>query len=114
MRISDWSSDVCSSDLPTAQVYKGASERTTDMYIHNLLTPQKRAWRGMAGAGLAPGTRRKQQALAFRGQRLRNKEGLFPSVFPALSDRKSVVSGQGVAVRVAHGGRRSIRKNKYV
>src|SRR3546814_2071000 len=69
MRISDWSSDVCSSDL-----FSGLSST-----------------RGLAGAG--------------RGGR--TPSGI--SVIPLL-DRKSVVEGKSVSVRVDLGGGRITKK----
>src|SRR3546814_12470911 len=87
MRISDWSSDVCSSDLnpprPTAPRHPG-----------------QHAWRGSAmshrpaGVGLRhiPG-----RAVAYM-------------VAAVALDRKSVVSGKSVSVRVDLGGRRIIQK----
>src|SRR3546814_8329015 len=77
MRISDWSSDVCSSDLPAAR----------------LAGHQQRPDRLGAGrtAGLAG-----QQAV--------------DSAVAEPPDRKSVVSGKRVSVRVDLGGRR-IMKN---
>src|SRR3546814_14302436 len=84
MRISDWSSDVCSSDLP------------------NALDPE--AWRDLAnkcGAHIdeiAPG-------LACRvAEELAHIDANWPT------DRKSVVSGQSVSVRVDLGDRRIIKK----
>src|SRR3546814_12159404 len=78
MRISDWSSDVCSSDLNGARwprVLGGRPGRSCQ---------EGRLWRHAAEAG----DRR-------RGQ-----------------DRKSVVSGKSVSVRVDLGGRRIIKKKK--
>src|SRR3546814_19163019 len=95
MRISDWSSDVCSSDLlalqfrryPHAQVYifdKGFSARAAVL--------------AMGGAhhalGLGSDGPDSEGALAFQ------------------PDRKSVVSGKSVSVRVDLGGRRIIKKKK--
>src|SRR3546814_20611732 len=86
MRISDWSSDVCSSDLhpddPDAdgREYRGHHER-----YHR---PNPRHHRG-AGSG----PRRQAEAMTTR-----------------QTDRKSVVSGKSVSVRVDLGGRRIIKK----
>src|SRR3546814_15219556 len=76
MRISDWSSDVCSSDLLRAG---GRRDRRRD----------------------APGQRR-GAAPRRRGRRLRRGR--------RRTDRKSVVSGKSVSVRVDLGGRRIIKK----
>src|SRR3546814_20729861 len=88
MRISDWSSDVCSSDLRTS-IFRSSnppSKRTLrSCNTHNSLTCK--------GGGISPISSRN-------------------SVPP---DRKSVVSGKSVSVRVDLGGRRIIKKkhSKY-
>src|SRR3546814_4285467 len=95
LRISDWSSDVCSSDL---------------------LPP---AGRGSGAAGPAPAQRRCAAALlrdrpgAFPRRRTsparpaRGREGRSPAHRSGRSesDRKSVVKGKSVSVRVDLGGR---------
>src|SRR3546814_17685539 len=76
MRISDWSSDVCSADLDEIS---GAGRAQPG----ELFGSGDRRWRrGAVAIALAVGTK----------------------------DRKSVVSGKGVSVRVALGGRRLIKK----
>src|SRR3546814_18205805 len=85
MRISDWSSDVCSSDLYARGV---------------------RAERGRA-------TRR---AGCFRTRDRRSAPRPHWGVARArraTRDRKSVVSGKSVSVRVDLGGRRIIKKKKH-
>src|SRR3546814_11610660 len=77
VRISDWSSDVCSSGLPGDAGVPGAA-----------CLRQRRARRTRAGA-----VRRRAGAEAGR-------------------DRKSVVWGKRVSVRVDLGGRRIIKKKK--
>src|SRR3546814_17674596 len=72
MRISDWSSDVCSSDL--------------------------------RGPELAGG-------VETSGWREADKADPHPNLLPE-GDRKSVVSGKSVSVRVDRGGRRIIKKKK--
>src|SRR3546814_18279281 len=98
MRISDWSSDVCSSDLEDE-----GSEATASDLVR--LT-------GVDKAGVS-------RALASLGRR-----GLVSSATPATDarrvavsltrkgDRKSVVEGKSVSVRVDLGGRRIIKKKK--
>src|SRR3546814_12744583 len=89
MRISDWSSDVCSSDLC------GAARR-------------ERAGRAgdAAGGGAAAHLRRGiDRGRAGRGQAARGGQ---PAA--AGGDRKSVVEGKSVSVRVDLGGRRIIKK----
>src|SRR3546814_18035666 len=94
MRISDWSSDVCSSDLlprwcrPT---------RTSAMAIDNVTF------------GI------QEQALQVQRRRLEliaaNIANADTPGFQAR-DRKSVVEGKSVSVRVDLGGRRNIKKKK--
>src|SRR3546814_17232633 len=96
MRISDWSSDVCSSDLhgdalhrTVAELYFGGQGASELHRAHDWL--HERADRGVAelldeiAATVAP-------------RRL-------------VLDRKSVVEGTSVSVGVDLGGRRSIQKN---
>src|SRR3546814_17380372 len=81
MRISDWSSDVCSSDL-------------------------------RAVAALPP---RAAHGRSDQGDRARNEEHRHDALFPVVQhrDRKSVVQGKSVSVRVDLGGRRIIKKKTY-
>src|SRR3546814_15706204 len=95
LRISDWSSDVCSSDLPTTRSATAwswtapnrpgsattSSIRTRRTEIQGFLTRQRDGARG-------------------RRRRFRI----------TLADRKSVVSGERVSVRGDLGGRRLIKK----
>src|SRR3546814_18487175 len=83
--MSDWSSDVCSSDLPVG------------------------CWSGQR-CGQVPSAR-----CAHRLYLLRHWGGVWPAClhrhrlrFPCHSDRKSVGSGKSVSVRVDLGGRRKI------
>src|SRR3546814_15177782 len=92
MRISDWSSDVCSSDLMYAQgggsvIYMG-SVHSKEASV--LKAPYVTAKHGLIGLA-----------------KVVAKEGA------AHGDRKSVVSGKSVSVRVDLGGRRIIKtKNR--
>src|SRR3546814_17834040 len=91
MRISDWSSDVCSSDLVPRQL--GIDERALD---------QMTAARGISlpfKAALAVRVAQQREVIAL-GRRGR-----------AGGDRKSVVEGKSVSVRVDLGGS-LILKNK--
>src|SRR3546814_12434125 len=92
MRISDWSSDVCSSDLAD-RLDPGPHARP----------PADVAKRGMT-----------EQRVVRRDQQLgvgRLIEVPAVAVTLGLEDRKSVVSGQSVSVRVDLGVRRIIKKN---
>src|SRR3546814_11819536 len=112
MRISDWSSDVCSSDLEPATIplppsempatalaaggIMGAIAVRQPVGVVACITPYNFPIVNMAGK-VGP-------ALAM---------GNTVVVKPApQEDRKSVVQGKSVSVRVDHGGRRIIKKKK--
>src|SRR3546814_13158523 len=90
MRISDWSSDVCSSDL--GGVFRRQRRRmiisAVSMPPMSAMPPKQVIARGAVRAAWQAGSR----ANCCGG------------------DRKSVVSGQSVSVRVDLGGRRIIKK----
>src|SRR3546814_11241773 len=101
MRISDWSSDVCSSDLPglVCAAHLGA---------------------GFAGGGCLDAVRTLATAVARRAcnaggglalARDRPRRRHAPLAL-APADRKSGVLGRRVPVRVALGGRRTIQKTQ--
>src|SRR3546814_20316296 len=104
MRIRDWSSDVCSSDLRTGRCgpssYPAATETTA------------LRWREMRIS--TPSTRRDRRAKTRRQclypGPLVSIKGYCPARFQA--DRKSVVSGKSVSERGDLGGRRIIKKKK--
>src|SRR3546814_20680701 len=104
MRISDWSSDVCSSDL-------SPDERA--LYLAAALGP------GVSGTALRHGAdliqTNRRVGLAFESA-VREADNLgaarridSPSG-TARQDRKSGVTGKSVSVRVGLGGRRNIKK----
>src|SRR3546814_17860958 len=107
MRISDWSSDVCSSDLVDLggtgvahhlhdlEAGRAAHDRIVDQ--HDALARDQRA------VGIVFQLDAKMADLVARLD-----EGA------ADIDRKSVVSGKSVEVRVDLGGRRIIKKNKKI
>src|SRR3546814_15279932 len=106
MRISDWSSDVCSSDL-------GARCRT-----HDRTQLFGRRW-GRPATGSA-------QGWSMRGGRRMGAAmvalviAILPGAFRLLptshrverADRKSVVEGKSGSVSVDRGGRRNLKKTK--
>src|SRR3546814_19522931 len=95
MRISDWSSDVCSSDLADpADDHQGPARR-----------PAAGLRRRLQRARLA--VRRGPRPGAVDGVQ-RGRAG--PELQCRRPDRKSVVSGKSVSVRVDLGGRRIIKK----
>src|SRR3546814_11161679 len=98
MRISDWSSDVCSSDL-----HRAAS---------GILLP----WAALRGK--ASGSRQSTARIQVRADELspaivaaRPATTTGPILHDAV-DRKSVVSGKSVSVRVDLGGGRIITKKR--
>src|SRR3546814_11154927 len=101
MRISDWSSDVCSSDLGERQqlIRHGEGARDVAAGNHELAAEPEGVseGRGMSGPP-RPGDRRAYMSLR--------------PVRVAMRDRKSVVSGKRVSVRVDPGGRRIIKKKR--
>src|SRR3546814_20550622 len=86
MRISDWGADVCSSDLPSG----GRISSGYGMRRHPIL-----------------GYKRMHAGVDFAG-------GYGAPIHAATEDRKSVVSGKSVSVRVDPGGRRIIKKKKEI
>src|SRR3546814_14592928 len=87
MRISDWSSDVCSSDLAA-----------NDATLATVALRPRLIW-GPGDPHLLPGL-----VARARAGRLRLIDG---------GDRKSVVEGKSVSVRVDLGGRRIIKNKTY-
>src|SRR3546814_5306548 len=79
MRISDWSSDVCSSDLMSLTVSSTGRARMRTRGVARTTTPGSASWGSDARLSSWP-------------------------------DRKSVVEGKSVSVRVDIGGRRIIKK----
>src|SRR3546814_18270787 len=109
MRISDWSSDVCSSDL----VLRGEL-RTSDIQVR--VEPWlNRAVAFAPGLKLVTVSKGKSVALTQRGEEVAAaidaNATLLGDERPFL-DRKSAVSGKRVSVRVDMGGRRLIQKKK--
>src|SRR3546814_19240913 len=107
MRISDWSSDVCSSDLKAVQQGFDRSH------------PRLRQWSYRVRSAARMATPRQASELvrhdARAAARLRrvHEHGLWTRTRPAdHADRKSVVEGKSVAVRVVISGSRIMTKNK--
>src|SRR3546814_15822820 len=108
MRISDWSSDVCSSDLMI---------RLLDRLLLFLslmcagLSPAmatERAPLVLAAASLQESLTAAADAWAAKGHA--RPVLSFAGSSALARDRKSVVSGKSVSVRVDLGGRRSLKK----
>src|SRR3546814_15068940 len=103
MRISDWSSDVCSSDLLGERCHEGrppgdagAGDIESDADVQQVEA---------AGDGGAAG-----RLLGDEPARDPQEAGPPEGEGAGLGDRKSVVSGQRVSVRVDLGGRRISKK----
>src|SRR3546814_17910416 len=92
MRISDWSSDVCSSDLPGDAALARLAVDADHCFV---AAPQ------VGGVDGEVGDLPLVVVLA-----LARGEALLDSVL--MADRKSVVSGKSVSVRVDLGGTRTI------
>src|SRR3546814_20539580 len=104
MRISDWSSDVCSSDL--------FARSTPDHrnIIHRVLlsTPtSKIAGRMERRPRHQLRTPARYETLAQRGCEYDDRDRYLPQW---TRDRKGVVRGNSVSVRVENGGRRASKK----
>src|SRR3546814_15261956 len=102
MRISDWSSDVCSSDLIRLQVAVLVGRDPGDVELDPAAL-----WQG--------GVLRDGQRAALRlhpGRAHLRRQGAGPEgdIAEHARDRKSVVEGKSVSVRVVLGGRRNIKK----
>src|SRR3546814_15238000 len=100
MRSSDWSSDVCSSDLAIDDhLADGRGDEEQEGGEVGALQPGERQAAGAGG-----------RCLTDRfGQRQRDDRGEHEGGRP---DRKSVVEGKGVSVRVDLGGRRNLKKRR--
>src|SRR3546814_11966849 len=102
MRISDWSSDVCSSDL------LGIGQQALAVEGHLVRRPQEAQLLRLEGR-----LRHLGQADGLEGRRHRWHRPLGTARIARIAaqqDRKSVVSGKSVSVRVDLGGRRIIKK----
>src|SRR3546814_18841565 len=96
MRISDWSSDVCSSDLCGACVQACPTATLNEKKVIEIGTPDRAVVTTCAYCGVG---------CTFRAE-MRGEE------LVRMVDRKSVVSGKSVSVRVDLGGRRILKKKK--
>src|SRR3546814_15811128 len=105
MRISDWSSDVCSSDLGPSGEHP---DRIFDQFLEDL--HQAGAVRAVDGAVVeTAGGGHDGRDL----ERVVDDEGpLFARADGQDQDRKSVVSGKSVSVRVELGGPRIIKQKR--
>src|SRR3546814_17527554 len=117
MRISDWSSDVCSSDLdqvPAAAWPYGRESFAGPLQsgfrpVHQESRNRRAVAPGESNSAPTdlPDSRDAPVQPATGLQRSRRAHRKFPG-----SDRKSVVSGKSVSVRVDLGGRGILKKKK--
>src|SRR3546814_20980444 len=122
MRISDWSSDVCSSDLPEPPSRRGAGQRssrgssrlmrfsTTSLSLAALTLVAVT----MAAVGLLAGAAAGQSSddAQTSDDAQSDDTGEVDWEKQPYIDRKSVGEGQSVSVSVDLGGRRRIKKKK--
>src|SRR3546814_16114514 len=99
MRISDWSSDVCSPDLPLLR--RAANGRLLALSTGVARTP--RAYWGAYAASKAA----LEGLVTSYGAEMRNISNVRIAI---LEDRKSVVSGKSVSGRVDLGGSSLVNK----
>src|SRR3546814_16015444 len=107
MRISDWSSDVCSSDLQRRPVLLDLARGGGEEFLESRL----------GGVHRLGGNTRFEHRLGLARQALRvGRLGQLIIIALAVQrfrrDRKSVVSGKRWSVRVDLGVRRTIKKKK--
>src|SRR3546814_17583678 len=102
MRISDWSSDVCSSDLQFTFGRRGEQDVGAGASPCFGLCAQRARQRQTTGIVAGEQTRTGHRGKRHAGDQLR------------VVDRKSVVEGKSVSVRVDLGGRRLIKKTTRV
>src|SRR3546814_14968329 len=118
MRISDWSSDVCSSDLALGRCASALAEQRAKrltLRVNLQRTRRARLWRAQVEIGrdhqrrgaryrkLIRPVAIEKAAAAARGQRQRNCWN-----DQCKLTRQSVGQGKGVTVRVDLGGRRTL------
>src|SRR3546814_11368136 len=105
MRISDWSSDVCSSDLDAGE--EGRLGQSPARHVSaDGRRPAREAVRRAGPALFGPARRLSADHQGGHPRIGRSADG------DHRVDRKSVVEGKSVAVRVDLGGRRIIKKKK--
>src|SRR3546814_13229826 len=104
MRISDWSSDVCSSDLLRRRMIEARGLRLQFRFLDQVaLAAPEIEIPAQVGANLP-------DPIFATAIRRRNVVILGEALAHFVADRKSVVSGKSVSVRVVLGGRRLLKK----
>src|SRR3546814_17307376 len=121
MRISDWSSDVCSSDLHRHREHDrqqaggevgGGQIEEVEVEGEHAESHGEQQPMGAPGKAERVACEQGPEEDHCSGDREAVGDGEFRRQQPDL-DRKSVVKGKSVSVRVDLGGSRIIKKNKY-
>src|SRR3546814_16431789 len=110
MRISDWSSDVCSSDLMTSLQERGTMflEPTTEVYEGMIVGENSRA------DDMDVNITKEKQQTNIRSATSDNFEKLIPPTKLSLEQRSEERRvGKACVVRVDSGGRRIIKTKKH-
>src|SRR3546814_20419371 len=124
MRISDWSSDVCSSDLTGRTARRRRAAPAWRVRVAGSWIGHRNPWRGgllarkhafgtevaAEGAALADLALDLQPRLVQLQDVLDDRQAQAGAAGLARDDRKSVASGKRVAVRVDLGGRSIFKK----
>src|SRR3546814_13942386 len=106
MRISDWSSDVCSSDLQMSRKKRWGWDNGKSAGWNrsaSLVVNHDCCWLGHFPRCIGSSRQSYDDLGLGRSRNWHRRDG--------KSDRKSVVSGKSVSVRVVLGGRGIIKKN---
>src|SRR3546814_12387641 len=124
MRISDWSSDVCSSDLvrrnqPVMHDHLRLADQPRGAQRQQFRIARTRADKGDSGRwNFSHAGQMAKTDPGFNSECVGRAEGKFgeerfdPSRCRPVANRKSVVEGKSVSVGVDLGGRRIIKKTK--
>src|SRR3546814_12521410 len=111
MRISDWSSDVCSSDLLCDLAQNASALASCTLRVGGRRQLREGARR--VAQSYHPRWARIPQTCSPSGNVVRKASEIpGPTILTKPEDRKSVVEGKSVSDRVDIGGRRSLRKKK--
>src|SRR3546814_18201931 len=106
MRISDWSSDVCSSDLGRVQL--GVARQDGELHQRQV----RGVTGGMSAATATRPCRNERAGSTVNARAIALRPSSIGNAMPRRSDRTSVGSGKSVSVRVGLGGSSSIQKKK--
>src|SRR3546814_12470703 len=106
MRISDWSSDVCSSDLRWCVLGANGAGKST---LLKMAAGETAPDRGSVALGASV---RMGYFAQHSMDLLDGDDTIFETLETAFPDRQGGVEGKGVSGRVGFGGRRMIKKKK--